>query len=70
MVSYEGLFWSDAKKCHDNLVHAMELMGLKVISEEINAKKKRPMRRQPHRAQSNNIYTVSISRMKGERNDG
>lgn len=54
MVSYEGLFWSDAKKCHDNLVHAMELMGYAVFSEEIDAKKKRPRRRLPHRAQKNN----------------
>lgn len=54
MVAYEGLFWSDAKECHDNLVHAMELMGYAVFSEEIDAKKKRPRRRQPHRAQKNN----------------
>ena len=51
MVSYEGLFWSDAKECHDNIVHSMELMGYRVFSDELNAKKKRPMRRQPHRAQ-------------------
>ena len=31
-------------------------------------KKKRPRRRQPHRAQKNNIYAVSISRMRRKRN--
>ena len=42
MVAYEGLFWSDVKKCHDNLVHAMELMGYAVFSDEMNGKEKAP----------------------------
>mgnify|MGYP000326973103 FL=1 len=50
-VPYEGISWSDAKECHDNLVHAIELMGYTMISDEFDAKKKHPMRRQPHRAQ-------------------
>lgn len=57
MVAYEGLFWLDAKKCHDNLVHAMELMGYAVFSEEFNTKKKRPRRQSPHRAQRNKFST-------------
>ena len=41
-VPYEGISWSDAKECHDNLVHAIELMGYTMISDEFDAKKKRP----------------------------
>jgi len=55
MVSYEGLFWSDAKECHDKLVYAIELMGYRVFSDEINARKKRLRRREPLKAQRNNI---------------
>ena len=55
MVSYEGINWSDAKDCHDNLVHAIELMGYRVFSDEFDAKKKRPRRREPLKAQRNNI---------------
>ena len=54
-VPYEGINWSDAKECHDNLVHAIELMGYTMISDEFDAKKKRPRRRQPLKAQRNNI---------------
>ena len=38
-VPYEGISWSDAKECHDNLVHAIELMGYTMISDEFDAKK-------------------------------
>ena len=56
-VPYEGISWSDAKECHDKLIHAIELMGYTMISDEFDAKKKRPMRRQPLKAQRNNIST-------------
>ena len=42
MVAYEGLFWSDAKECHDKLVYAIELMGYRVFSEVIDRKEKAP----------------------------
>ena len=41
-VPYEGISWSDAKECHDNLVHAIGLMGYVMISDEIDGKEKAP----------------------------
>ena len=45
----------DADMWHDNLVHIMEQTGCTVFSDEFDAKKKRPRRREPHKAQRNNI---------------